>query len=113
MEAAPADAKSYEILLERREVIHQPRLLSDNGSSYISADLAKWLNGQHGARPRRALSSDDPRQDRALASDAQEPLPPRELLPAGLSRNQIEAFVADYNHLRYHKSIANLTPADV
>jgi len=25
---------------------------------------------------------------------------------------QIEAFVTDYNHLRYHESIANLTPAD-
>jgi len=26
---------------------------------------------------------------------------------------QIEAFVTDYNHLRYHESIADLTPADV
>jgi hypothetical protein len=33
-------------------------------------------------------------------------------LPGDLE-NQIEAFVADYNHPRYHESIHNLTPADV
>jgi putative transposase len=33
-------------------------------------------------------------------------------LPGDLE-NQIEAFVADYNHRRYHESIENLTPADV
>ena len=27
----------------RAKVMHQPRLLSDNGSSYISGDLAEWL----------------------------------------------------------------------
>jgi putative transposase len=32
--------------LDRATVVHRPRLLSDNGSSYISADLAKWLDGQ-------------------------------------------------------------------
>ena len=31
--------------LDRAKVVHRPRLLSDNGSSYISADLAKWLDG--------------------------------------------------------------------
>jgi hypothetical protein len=33
-------------------------------------------------------------------------------LPSDLE-TQIEAFVADYNHRRYHESIATLTPADV
>ena len=33
-------------------------------------------------------------------------------LPAELEV-RIEAFVAHFNHLRYHKSIDNLTPADV
>ena len=27
-------------------VAHKPRLISDNGSSYISGDLAKWLDAQ-------------------------------------------------------------------
>ena len=29
--------------LEQATVVHRPRLLSDNGSSYISGDLATWL----------------------------------------------------------------------
>ena len=33
-------------------------------------------------------------------------------LPGDLEA-QVEAFVADYNHRRYHESIGNLTPADV
>ena len=32
--------------LDQATVIHRPRLLSDNGPSYVSADLAKWLDRQ-------------------------------------------------------------------
>ena len=31
---------------DRVEVVHKPRLLSDNGSSYIAGDLADWLIDQ-------------------------------------------------------------------
>ena len=31
---------------DQATVAHRPRLLSDNGSSYISGDLAKWLEEQ-------------------------------------------------------------------
>ena len=31
---------------DRANVFHKPRLLSDNGYSYISGDLAAWLEGQ-------------------------------------------------------------------
>src|SRR3954447_16279779 len=37
---------------------------------------------RHGPRPRRSIPPDDPGQDRALASDAEEPDPAGELLPA-------------------------------
>ncbi len=29
---------------DRVEVRHKPRLLSDNGASYISSELAEWLD---------------------------------------------------------------------
>jgi len=32
---------------DHADVMHKPRLLSDNGSSYISGDLAQWLE-DHG-----------------------------------------------------------------
>ena len=32
--------------LDERPKAHRPRLLSDNGSSYIAGDLAKWLDDQ-------------------------------------------------------------------
>ena len=100
--------------LDQINVAHRPRLLSDNGPSYVSVELAAWSYKQDMPHIRRALSSDDTGEDRALASDAQEPHPAggTTYLPGELEA-RIEAFVDHYNHLRYHESIDNLTPADV
>jgi putative transposase len=35
--------------LDQAKAIDRPRLLSDNGSSYFSAHLAKWLDGSMSA----------------------------------------------------------------
>ena len=62
--------------LDHAKPTDRPRLLSDNGSSYIAGDLAKWLNDRNIKHLRGApLSSDDPGQNRALASDPQKPHP--------------------------------------
>jgi transposase InsO family protein len=33
--------------LDQMNVVHRPRLLSDNGSSYVASDLADWLDKQN------------------------------------------------------------------
>jgi transposase InsO family protein len=68
---------------DQAHVHHKPRLLSDNGPSYIAAELADYIEAQvPEPRPRRPAPSPDPGQDRALAPDPQEPHPARKLLPA-------------------------------
>jgi len=95
-------------------VVHKPRLLSDNGSSYISGDLAEWLDNKGMDHVRGAPYHP---QTQGKIERWHQTLKNRILLenyffPADLE-NQIEAFVDHYNHHRYHESINNLTPADV
>ena len=58
--------------LDQMTVVHRPRLLSDNGASYVAEDLAQWLDRQEMEHVRAPLSSADPGQDRALASDGEQ-----------------------------------------
>jgi two-component sensor histidine kinase len=39
--------------LDKARIVHRPRLLSDNGSSYISDDLAKWMKRHEMAHVRQ------------------------------------------------------------
>lgn len=102
-------------LPKAHELIASPRLLPDPGSSYIAADLAKWLGGQNMEHVRGAPYHP---MTQGKIERRHQTLKNRILLENHLLGDlevQIEAFVADYNHLhlRYHESIANLTPADV
>ena len=100
--------------LDKADVAHRPRLLSDNGSSYISEELAKWLDDKNMEHTRSApyhpmTQGKIERWHQTLKNRI---LLENYYLPGDLEA-QIEAFVAHYNHLRYHESIDNLTPADV
>jgi putative transposase len=91
-----------------------PKLLSDNGPSYISADLAEWLNKRNMSHVRGAPCHP---QTQGKIERWHQTLKNRILLenyylPGDLEAN-IERFVEHYNHRRYHESLSNLTPADV
>ena len=100
--------------VEQVKVVHRPRLLSDNGPSYISAELAEWLDNRNMAHVRGAPCHP---QTQGKIERWHQTLKNRILLenyylPGDLEA-QIGRFVDHYNHRRYHESLSNLTPADV
>jgi RNA-directed DNA polymerase len=95
-------------------VVHRPRLLSDNGASYIAGDLVEWLEDK-GMRHVRGAPYHPQTQgkiERWHQTFKNRILLKNYYLPGDLGR-QIGTFVEHYNHNRYHESIDNLTPADV
>ena len=87
-------------------VRHKPRLLSDNGSSYISGDLAKWLDERgmdhvRGAPNHPQTQGKIERWHQTLKNRV---LLENYFLPGDLEA-QIDAFVDHYNHRRYHESL--------
>jgi putative transposase len=100
--------------LNTARVAHRPRLLSDNGSSYIAGELAVWLNDR-GIRHIRGAPNHPQTQgkiERWHQTLKNRVLLEHYFLPGDLEA-QIEAFVNAYNTARYHESLGNLTPADV
>jgi transposase InsO family protein len=96
------------------DVVQKPRLLSDNGSSYISGELADWLsdNGMSHVRGAPYHPQTQGKIERWHQTLKNRILLENYFLPGDLEK-QIEAFVYHYNHRRYHESLNNLTPADV
>ena len=94
-------------------VLHKPRLLSDNGPSYVAGELADYLAGKGMSHVRGAPFH--PQTQGKIERWHQTPkhriLLENYHLPGDLEA-QIEAFVEHYNHQRYHESLNNVTPAD-
>ncbi len=100
--------------LDQADVRHRPRLLSDNGSSYVAGDLADWMS-EHDMKHIRGAPYHPMTQgkiERWHQTLKNRILLEHYYLPGDLEA-QIDAFVGHYNHCRYHESLGNLTPADV
>ena len=100
--------------LERVRVRHRPRLLSDNGPSYLSAQLGSWL-AQHGMTHTRGKPYHPMTQgkiERYHRSMKNQILLENYYLPGQLEQRLAE-FVDFYNSRRFHESLNNVTPADV
>jgi len=95
-------------------VVHKPRLLSDNGSSYIAGDLADYLDDKGMEHVRGAPNHP---QTQGKIERWHQTLKNRILLEnyflPGDLEYQLGEFVEYYNHCRYHESLGNLTPTDV
>ena len=95
------------------KVLHKPRLLSDNGPSYIATELAEWIdaNGMSHVRGAPLHPQTQGKIERWHQTLKNRILLENYFLPGDLER-QIEAFVEHYNHRRHHEGLGNVTPAD-
>jgi putative transposase len=99
--------------VDRVQVRHRPRLLSDNGSAYVSSELRDYLGERgmahtHGAPYPPQTQGKIERYHRTMKNvvKLQHYYFPWELEDA------LRDFVAYYNHERYHEALDNVTPAD-
>ena len=95
-------------------ISQRPRLLSDNGSCYVSGEFRKYLNTQgikhiRGAPYHPMTQGKIERYHRSMKNIIKltNYYSPEEL------NEEISKFVEYYNNSRYHEGIYNLTPADV
>ena len=100
--------------IDHIRVAHRPRLLSDNGPCYVSADLALYLE-THGLGHTRGAPYHPMTQgkiERYHRSMKNVVKLEKYYSPWELER-AIARFVDDYNHRRLHEAVDNVTPADV
>jgi transposase InsO family protein len=101
--------------LHQATVRHRPRWLSDNGRSYLSAQLGAWIE-EHGMRHARGQPY-HPMTQSIMVEVYHRSLKNRicwriTICPVS-SKCASPRFVDFYNYGRYHKSRGDLTPANI
>jgi putative transposase len=99
--------------IEHVNIVHRPRLLSDNSPCYISKELKSYLSDRGIAHTRGKpfhpmTQGKIERYHRSMKSvvTLDNYYSPEEL------EAEISAFVTYYNNERYHESLGNVTPSD-
>ena len=91
-----------------------PKLLSDNGSAYISNDLAQYLYDRNIKHIRgRPLHPQTQGKIERYHRSMKNIVKLDNYFSPGQLKLKMKEFVHYYNHERYHESLQNLTPADV
>ncbi len=115
MKAADAQ-RSVEAALQKANLKENlvPRLLSDNGSCYISNELKDYLEDRQilhvrGKPNHPQTQGKIERYHRSMKNVVKLD----NYYSPGELKQKLEEFVAYYNHQRYHESLNNLTPHDV
>ena len=91
-----------------------PKLLSDNGSCYISNELADYLTNKNIKHVRgRPLHPQTQGKIERYHRSMKNVVKLENYFSPDQLRSKLEEFVKYYNFKRYHESLQNLTPADV
>jgi len=99
--------------IEHVHVVHRPRLLSDNGSAYVSKELTRYLeaNEIHHIRTKPYHPMTQGKIERYHRSMKNLILLDHYYSPSELEE-RIREWVDYYNNHRYHEAIDNVTPSD-
>lgn len=91
-----------------------PKLLSDNGSCYISNELASYIDENNMKHVRgRPLHPQTQGKIERYHRSMKNVVKLDVFHSPGQLENKLEEFVEFYNYHRYHESLQNVTPADV
>ena len=92
----------------------RPKLLSDNGSCYISNELADYMDLKNMKHVRgRPLHPQTQGKIERYHRSMRNVVKLNNYFSPGQLEQKLKEFVHYYNYKRYHESLQNLTPADV